>query len=67
MIPEPTVEVLLNDVLMHSQYRHDGLLYANDPESKVAYPVFDDFGENGNFIGVLSSSLYWRSYFIDIL
>eukprot|EP00538_Stauroneis_constricta_P006123 CAMPEP_0119570798 /NCGR_PEP_ID=MMETSP1352-20130426/43792_1 /TAXON_ID=265584 /ORGANISM="Stauroneis constricta, Strain CCMP1120" /LENGTH=1721 /DNA_ID=CAMNT_0007620471 /DNA_START=89 /DNA_END=5254 /DNA_ORIENTATION=- len=67
-IPNPNVETLLNDNILKSQFRHNGQPYAGDPETKVAYPVFDGFeSAKANFVGVLSTTLYWRSYFIDIL
>eukprot|EP00934_Nitzschia_sp_Nitz4_P003659 Nitzschia sp. Nitz4//scaffold84_size84139//67428//72955//NITZ4_005210-RA/size84139-processed-gene-0.21-mRNA-1//-1//CDS//3329559069//3649//frame0 len=53
--------------IQSSQYRHTGEHYEGDPMSALSYPVFDKFGDDRQVVGVLSSSLYWRFLFTNIL
>eukprot|EP00538_Stauroneis_constricta_P012937 CAMPEP_0119548136 /NCGR_PEP_ID=MMETSP1352-20130426/2131_1 /TAXON_ID=265584 /ORGANISM="Stauroneis constricta, Strain CCMP1120" /LENGTH=587 /DNA_ID=CAMNT_0007593321 /DNA_START=174 /DNA_END=1934 /DNA_ORIENTATION=- len=67
-VSKKNVEGFLSENILRSQFRHNGQPYARDLETEVAYPVFDGFeSAKANFIGVLSMTMYWRLYFIDIL
>jgi class 3 adenylate cyclase len=55
-------------ILQLSQYRSNIDEYEGDPTSEFVYPVFDSFHvDQREVVGVLTSSLYWRLFFKDIL
>jgi class 3 adenylate cyclase len=55
-------------LLSLSQYRYSVMKFLVDPTSAFGYPVFDSFDhDNRKVVGVISSNLYWRLYFNDIL
>mmetsp|Transcript_11948 Transcript_11948/g.34526 ORF Transcript_11948/g.34526 Transcript_11948/m.34526 type:complete len:1265 (-) Transcript_11948:28-3822(-) len=67
IIPPPKGAPLTEDTIRHSQFRHAKIV-SNEPETRVAYPVYDDFDpETANLVGVLSASLHWNWYFVNIL
>jgi hypothetical protein len=53
--------------LAMGQYRHDREEFGGDPLSTMAYPVFDTFGPERQVAGMLTTSIYWRLYFINVL
>jgi signal transduction histidine kinase/CheY-like chemotaxis protein len=66
-VPHPNVAPLHDKMLADSQYRHQAASYQGTPTTKLAYPVFDGFGEDAEFVGVLATTVYWRLSFTDIL
>jgi class 3 adenylate cyclase len=55
-------------LLSLSQYRYSVMKFLVDPTSAFGYPVFDSFDrDNRKVVGVISTNLYWRLYFNDIL
>lgn len=53
--------------LAMGQYRHDREEFGGDPVSAMAYPVFDTFGPERHVAGMLTTNIYWRLYFINVL
>jgi hypothetical protein len=57
-----------NLYLPRSQYRHKNETVLLDAATPIAYPVFDSFDlQTRKQVGLLSSNIYWRLYFHDIL
>jgi hypothetical protein len=57
-----------NLYLPRSQYRHRNDSVISDAATPVGYPVFDSFDlDTRKLVAVLSSNIYWRLYFRDIL
>lgn len=57
-----------NLYLPRSQYRHRNDAVLLDAATPLAYPVFDSFDlETRKLVAILSSNIYWRLYFRDIL
>jgi len=58
---------IVNQFLSLGQYRYDISEYQNDPGSGISYPVFDNFGPEKKVVGVLSTLVYWRTFFYNVL
>ena len=57
-----------NLYLPRSQYRHRNDPVLLDAATPLAYPVFDSFDlDTRKLVAILSSNIYWRLYFRDIL
>jgi class 3 adenylate cyclase len=62
-----TANTLFKLFLQLGQYRAEAAIYDGDPDSNMAYPVFSDFGEKRELVGILMTTLYWKVYFTDVL
>jgi cell division protein FtsL len=49
------------------QYREEREEYAVDPNSGMSYPVFSDFSEKRELVGMLLTNMCWKVYFSDVL
>jgi class 3 adenylate cyclase len=64
---DDTANTLFKLFLQLGQYRAEAATYDGDPDSNMAYPVFSDFGEERELVGILMTTLYWKVYFTDVL
>jgi cell division protein FtsL len=64
---DDTANTLFQLFLQLGQYREESDAYDGDPDSNMAYPVFSDFGEKRELVGLLMTTLYWKVYFTDVL
>jgi signal transduction histidine kinase/CheY-like chemotaxis protein len=53
--------------LAASQYRHNIEKYLDDPVTDFTYPVFDSFEDDRQLAGVITTDVYWKLFFANIL
>jgi signal transduction histidine kinase/CheY-like chemotaxis protein len=63
----PSAQEIFRHNMAASQYRHNIEEYLGDPLTVLAYPVFDSFEDDRQLAGVLSTQVYWKGFFADIL
>jgi len=57
----------LEENLSVSQYREDMEEYSNELSTYFDYPVFESFQDNKTVAGVLTSNIYWKNLFSNLL
>jgi len=58
---------LFNAFLSLNQYRHNVTNYDEEWGSPILYPVYNNFENNATVAGILSTAMYWRLLFSNIL
>jgi hypothetical protein len=67
IFPNPVVLEFLDMFVQLGQYRHQVESHLGDPLCFMTYPVFDSFEEDRSLTGIVTSNLYWRFAFLNIL